>query len=237
MAKKIKDPHCLCCREAYSSYFAALSPEDLNLIQGKKEVLHFKKGTKIFLEGGKANGIFCLRSGHVKIFKNGSDGREQITRISFAGEFIGLKALLTGATYTVSAQAMDDVMICFITKQDFFELTIKYPEFTQALIFSLSKQLVDAELKMVSLAHKPVKERLADALLFLYQQFSVGPNGFEHPYLNLTRLDLANIIGTAQETVIRLLGEWKEEGILAIKGRKIFILNETRLQNIANSIS
>ncbi|MBN1199329.1 MAG: Crp/Fnr family transcriptional regulator [Bacteroidales bacterium] len=237
MMKKVNDLHCLCCLEAYSSYFAALSPEDLKQIQAKKEVKLLKKGTKIFLEGSKPHGIFCLRSGHVKIFKNGSDGREHITRLSFAGEFIGLKALLTGTIYSVSAQAMDDVVICFIPKNDFFELTIKYPEFTQALIFSLSRQLVDAEHKMISLAHKPVKERLSDTLLFLYQQFSVGHNGFEVPYLNLTRLDLANIIGTAQETVIRLLAEWKEEGILAIKGRKIFILDETRLKQIANSIS
>jgi len=237
MVKKTKDLHCLYCLEAYSSFFSILGHEDLQQIQARKEVQYYKKGTKIFLEGGKPHGVFCVKSGHVKIFKNGSDGREHITRLAFAGEFIGMKALLTGTSYSVSAQALEDCVICFIHKNDFCELTKKYPDFTQALIFCLCRQLVDAESKMIFLAHKPVKERLADTLLFLYQQFSLRPNGQEVPYLNLTRQDLANIVGTAQETVIRLLADWKQNQILAIKGRKIFILDEVKLKNIACSIS
>lgn len=233
MPKKIKDPHCHCCLEAFSSFFFTLSSEDLHLIQVHKEVRQYKKGTKVFLEGNKPHGLYCIHSGHVKIFKNGSDGREHITRIAFPGEFIGLKALLRGLPYSVSAQPMEDSTICFISKSDFFELTIKYPDFTKAIIACLSKQLVDAEAKMISLAHKPVKERLADTLLFLYQQFSSKQNGHEFAYLNLTRQDLANIVGTAQETVIRLLADWKEHNILAIKGRKIFILNEPELKKIS----
>lgn len=233
MVKKTKDPNCLCCRETFNSYFSFLTPEDLQTIQDQKEVQCYKKGTKIFLEGSKPHGIFCVNTGHIKIFKNGSDGREHITRLAFSGEFIGMKALLTGTAYSVSAQALEDSLICFIHKNDFFELTIKYPDFTKGVISFLSRQLVNAEEKMISLAHKPVRERLADTLLFLYQQFSSHHPDQESAYLNLTRQDLANIVGTAPETVIRLLAEWKEAGILSIKGRKIFILNKEKLKKIA----
>lgn len=237
MVKKGKDPHCPFCLEAFSSFFSILSQEDLNHIQTKKEVRFYRKYSKFFTEGEKPHGIFCLKSGHVKIFKNGSDGREHITRLAFTGEFIGLKALLTGTPYSVSAQTLEDSILCFIPKNEFIKLTEKYPDFTQALIFCLSKQLVDAESRMIFLAHKPVKERLADTLLFLYQQFSSRPNGYEAPFLNLTRQDLANIVGTAQETIIRLMAEWKMKHILAIKGRKVFILDDSRLRNIACGIS
>jgi len=237
MVKKIKDTHCLCCQEAFNTFFSLLAPEDLKHIQLLKEVQEYKKGTKIFLEGSKAHGLYCVKSGHIKIYKNGSDGREHITRLAFSGEFIGMKALLTGVPYSVSAQTLEDSVVCYINKKDFFELTIKYPEFNQAVISCLSKQLVDAEAKMIFLAHKPVKERLANTLLYLYQQFTSHQNNGEPAYVNLTRQDLANIVGTAQETVIRLLGNFKDAGILSIKGRKIFILNDEKLKKIAYSIS
>ncbi|MBL7137467.1 MAG: Crp/Fnr family transcriptional regulator [Bacteroidales bacterium] len=188
------------------------------------------------MEGNKPHGVFCVKSGRIKIFKHGSYGREHITRLAFPGEFIGLKALLTGTPYSVSAQALEDSVLCFIGKNEFFQLTLRYPEFTSALIAFLSKQLVDAEDKMISMAHKPVRERLANTLLYLYQNFLVPSVPPENTYLNLTRQDLANIVGAAPETVIRLLTEWKEKKIVSIKGRKIFIHDEDRLKKIACSI-
>jgi len=237
MVKKILDPHCLCCQETFLTYFSILSPVDLQSVQNMKVVELYKKGALIFQEGTKPNGIYCINSGNIKIYKHGSDGREHITRLAFSGEFVGLKALLTGNLYSVSAQALEDSVICFISKNDFFELTIRYTEFTKAIVSVLSKQLVDAEEKMVSLAQKPVKERLADSLLFLYQQFSSHQKDRISAYLNLTRQDLANIVGTSPETVIRLLTDWKESNIIAIKGRKIFILDELKLRKIACHLS
>jgi CRP-like cAMP-binding protein len=110
---------------------------------------------------------------------------------------------------------------------------IKYPEFTRSLILSLSKLLEEAEMRMVSLAYKPVRERLAETLLFLFTSFYPATDKFHKEYLNLTRMDLANIIGTAGETVIRLLSEFKEEKLISIKGRKIFLLDPERLKILA----
>ncbi|MFH1160470.1 MAG: Crp/Fnr family transcriptional regulator [bacterium] len=237
MVKKPKDPHCICCPEAYNTFFSKLTPGDLQFIQSQKTVQHYKKGTKIFLEGSKPQGIFCVKQGWLKIFKNGSDGREHITRLAFPGEFVGLKALLTGTPYSVSAQTLDDSILCFINKNEFLELPLKYAEFTSALISCLSQQLVEAEAKMILLAHKPVRERLAETLLYLYQSHQNRTFSSEEVFLNLSRQDLANIIGTAPETVIRLLGELKENRIISLKGRKIFVHHPERLQKIANSLS
>ncbi len=235
--KKQKEYQCKNCRKAFDAYFVNLDSSDFLYIQERKETRPYKKGELVFLEGQKQQGVFCIREGKLKIFKNGSDGREHITRIAFPGEFVGMKALLTGTAYSVSAQTLEDSIICLIKKKEFLEISLKYPEFTAALISCLSQQLVDAESKMVSLAHNPVKERLAETLLYLYQQFIHNPGTSDKDYLNFTRRDLANIVGTAQETVIRLLAEWKEEKILAIQGRKIFILNEGKLKKIATGLS
>ncbi|MFH1297628.1 MAG: Crp/Fnr family transcriptional regulator [Bacteroidota bacterium] len=237
MVKKIKELHCLCCTEAFRSFFSKLTPEDLHTVQLQKVVRQYKKGFKIFFEGNKPNGVYCVKSGHIKLFKHGSYGREHITRLAFPGEFIGLKALLTGTTYSVSAQALEDSVLCFIGKTEFFQLTLRYPEFSSALIAYLSKQLVDAEEKMISLAHRPVRERLASVLLYLYEHFLLPSVSPENAYLNLARKDLADMVGTAPETVIRLLAEWKEKKIVSIKGRKIFIHNETDLKKISGCFS
>ncbi len=110
---------------------------------------------------------------------------------------------------------------------------IKYPEFTRTLIFSLSQILEEAEKKMTSLAQKPVRERLAETLVFLNKSFNLKISDSNKAYLNLTRRDLANIIGTAPETVIRLLSEFKDEKLVSMKGRRLFILDTDGLKRLA----
>jgi CRP/FNR family transcriptional regulator, polysaccharide utilization system transcription regulator len=211
-----------------------LDKADLLYLNEAKITNSYKKGQKIYEEGQKPLGVYCVREGKIKIFKNGLDGRERITRVVLPGEFLGLKALLSGNIHSVSSVALEDSVVCFITKTDFFQLMIKYPEFTRSLILILSKLLEEAESRMLSLAYKPVRERLAETLLFLFNSFYLDAGKPAKDYLNLTRMELASIIGTAPETVIRLLSEFKEEHLIFIKGRKIFLTDPSRLQIIAN---
>jgi len=227
-------PLCERCPEGSSHFFNKLIKADLRFINENKAIRIYKKGYVIFSEGKKPQGVFCLREGKVKIFKRCYDGREQITRIVFPAEFMGLKALLSGNPYSVSASALEDSQVCFINKTYFFQLMVKYPDFTKSLIITLSKLLEEAETRMVSLAHKPVRQRLAETLLFLNRSFHHTAPAYPKPYLNITRMDIANIIGTVPETVIRLLSEFKEAKMIDIKGRKIFILDTHRLHLTAN---
>lgn len=234
MIKKAAEKRCEDCPEGYRSFFSMLDKADLNYLNEEKVSLHFGKGSVIFNEGQKPQGIYCLKEGKVKVFKNSFDGREQITRILFPGELLGLKALLSGHPYSVSSAALEECDLCFIPKSDFFQLMLKYPDFTRAIIISLSKLLEQAEFRMISLAHKPVRQRLAETLLYLNKTFYPTAPAHIRTYLNITRQDIANIIGTAPETVIRLLSEFKESKLISIKGRKIFLTNVQELRRIAN---
>ena len=232
--KKVRDIHCEECLSGFLSYFHSLDKADLQYLNEQKNTLVFKKGQLIYQEKQKALGVFCIRTGKIKVFKDSQEGKEHITRVVLPGEFLGLKALLSGNDHSGSASALEDSIVCFISKMDFFQLMIKYPEFTRSLILMLSKLLEEAELRMISLAYKPVRERLAETLLYLFNTFYAGQNKVSSDYLNLTRTDLGNIIGTSQETVIRLLSEFREEKLISIKGRKIFLIDPIRLQTIAN---
>jgi len=235
MMKKAKETYsCEDCLVGFQSFFNKLDKADLNYLNDEKITEVYRKGQAIFNEGQKSQGIFCLKEGKVKVFKISFDGHEQITRIVFPGELLGLKAMLSGKAYSVSSAAIEDSVLCFIHKNDFFQLMLKYPEFNKAIIISLSKLLEQAEFRMISLAHKPVKERLAETLLYLNKAFHNTAPSYPRSYLNITRQDIANIIGTAPETVIRLLHEFKEARLIEIKGRKIFLSNIHELTRIAN---
>jgi CRP-like cAMP-binding protein len=230
-SKEIVCEHCL---SGSNQYFTHLDKADLLYLNEEKIQIYYKKGQKIFEEGNKSTGVYCVRDGKIKNFKNSQDGREHITRVVLPGEFLGLKALLSGNNHSVSSVALEDSAVCFISKTDFFQLMIKYPEFNRSLIIILSKLLEEAENRMLSLAFKPVRERLAETIIFLFNSFYPVAGKSPREYLNLTRTELANIIGTAPETVIRLLSEFKEEKLIDLKGRKIFLTNPVRLQTIAN---
>ncbi|MCX6240556.1 MAG: Crp/Fnr family transcriptional regulator [Bacteroidetes bacterium] len=232
--RKDKEAQCELCHQAYHKFFICLDKADLQYLNTEREVRQYRKGQNIFEEGHKTHGIFCIKEGQVKLYKNGFDGREHITRIAFPGNLIGLRALLSGRDYSVNATAMEDSTACFIPKSDFFQLMIKYPDFSRRLIVVLTQLLEEAEARLIGIAHRPLKERLAESLLFLHKSFHNTSPSFPMPYLNLTRSDLANIIGTTPETVIRMLSALKDERIISIKGRKIFILDCPRLEFIAN---
>jgi len=234
MVKKFSETKCENCIDECHSFFNRLDYVDLHYINEVKIVMPFKKSQIIFEEGQKPKGLFCLCAGRIKVYKISFEGKEQITRVLFPGEFLGLKALLSGKAYSVTSCALDDSVLCFISKTDFFQMMLKYPEFTRAIIISLSKLLEQAEFRMMSLAHKPVRERLAETLLLLDRTFHSTAPAYPRTYLNITRQDMANIIGTAPETVIRLLSEFKETKLIEIKGRKIFLSNILGLRKIAH---
>jgi CRP/FNR family transcriptional regulator, polysaccharide utilization system transcription regulator len=231
---KIKEIICENCPSGIRKYISNIDKVDLHNINREKLTKAFKKGEFVFQEGQKPSYTYCIREGKIKVFKNGQDGREHITRVALPGEFLGLKAILTGNPHSFSSVALEDSVICYISKTDFFYLMIKYPEFSQSLIIILGTLLEEAEARMLSLAYKPVRERLAETILFLFNSFYPHSGKSPHDYLNLTRAELANIIGTAPETVIRLLSEFKEGNLIAIKGRKIFLTDPVKLQIIAN---
>jgi CRP/FNR family transcriptional regulator len=167
-----------------------------------------------------------LNQGKVKVFARGDEGKEQIIHIAKEGEIIGFRAMFSGDMYKVSATALEDANICFISKDDFLDMIDTNPTLRNGIMRELSKELGDRAVFITNMAQKSVRERLAAALIILDDVYS-------GEQINLTREDLANFVGTATETLIRLLKDLKEEGVIDIHTRKLEIIDKDKLMKIA----
>jgi len=170
-------------------------------------------------------GLFCINSGKVKVYKITSDGKEQILYLAKPGDFLGYKALISEEFYTASATVIEEGAICYIPKSDFLNILNSNPTFFKKIMSKLCEDLGVMEQKLVTIAQKSVRERLAATLLMLKESY--GMEGEESTLIDiaLSREDLANIIGTATETVIRLLSEFKTQELISLQGKKIKVLD------------
>lgn len=231
MIKEI--PYCESCQVLKLTCFSFFNPDDVSELKYEKSCSLYRRGQMIFQEDNRAMGIYCLHEGKIKLFKLTFDGKEQIVRFILPGELFGLRSIIGVKYYGINSQAIEDSIACFYSADTFVQLLNKFPQLSRRLIFSLSNLLNEAEEKMTSMAHKPVKERLAEALVHLSRKFH-EPGTRDHFSINLSREDLANMIGSATETVIRLLSELKDEKLIQIDGRKINILDSEKLCKTAN---
>jgi CRP-like cAMP-binding protein len=226
-------PECHQCQARFKSVFCDLNEQEVSVINDNKGCNTYKKGQIIFYEGSFPHGLFCVNSGKIKIAQTGDEGKEQIVRLAKEGDILGYRALLSGEKYSCSATALDETSICFIPKQIFFTLIEKNANLSKEILKLLSHDLKKAEHKITDLVHKPVRERLAEALLFLKETYGLES---DNATLNviLTREEIANIAGTATETAIRLLSEFKKEKLIDLNGKKITFLNQNLIIKTAN---
>ncbi len=224
---------CQNCKKRFTSVFCRVENDTMDSINDEKVCTPYKKGQIIFHEGSRPLGIYCVNRGKIKLVKLGEDGKEQILRLIKPGDLMGYRALLSGDRYSASAVVMEDSGICFIPKELFMGVLQKDGVLSMEIMKLLSDDLRKAETSITHLAQKPGRERLAEALLFIKETYGFEDDG-KTIDLKITREELANIVGTATETTIRLLSELKNEGVLQLEGKKIAILNLTKLVKIAN---
>lgn len=216
---------CAFCRSHHRSLFATLSGDDMATINRGKTCTRYRKGQVLFHEGTRPLGVFCVNSGRIKVYRVGMDGKEQITRISAAGDLLGYKALLSEHHYEQTAEAVDDCVVCFIAKEDFLSLLRPDTNFYMDLLKKVCEENTDMADKMTRMAQQSVRQRLALSLIMLKETYGIESGSEEEIEINLTREDLANIVGTATESLIRLLNEFKKEAFIETKGRKIRVIN------------
>lgn len=224
---------CIHCSKRFSSVFCSAEREHLCDINDAKICSTYKKGQVICNEGAYPFGIFCVNSGKIKISRNGDDGREMIIRLAKPGDLIGYKALLSGERYSASAIAIDDCDVCFIPKDLFLSTLKKDASLSIELMRFISTELNKAETKVAHLAQKPVRERVAESLLFIKETYGLEADGVTLN-VRLSREEIANIVGTATESAIRLLSEFKKDGIIELEGKKIKIVDSQKLVKTAN---
>lgn len=231
-----KSPKVSCsdCSSRSQSVFCELEKGDLDHLDLSKTCNIYKKGQVIFHEGNVPMGLFCIQRGKAKIFKTGVDGKDQIVRLASNGDVLGYRALLGEDSYTATATALEECMICFLDRKTLFQLIQENKEFSWKIIQMLSNQLKDAENYLKDMAQKSVRERLAEIILILKNKYGVDNADPTIINAKLTREELASFVGTATETLIRLISDLKNENIIATKGRQIQILNLESLMEIAN---
>lgn len=190
-----------------------------------KKVKVFKKKSEIFAEGDAPLNVFYVKSGHVKLFKGHPDGKELITALMNENDFFGLEPILQGTTYWESAVAMQDTELVLIPKHDFLVMLQSQPV-SQKFISLLCRKVSDKENQLVNLAYNSVRQRTAEALLKALQLKDSQEN------ISISREDLAKMVGTAPESVIRVLSDFKDEGLIEIEGTKIRLKSQPRLEKV-----
>jgi CRP/FNR family transcriptional regulator, polysaccharide utilization system transcription regulator len=224
---------CVTCQIRNKSMFCNLATAELIRFDERKMCHFFRKGQVIFHEGGNPHGVYCISSGKIKVGQSGQDGKEQIVRMAKEADLLGYRALLSGQQYSATATALTNVEICLIPREVFFDVLKTNSNFSMQIIQLLSQELGKAEQIITDLAQKPVRERMAEALLFLRQTYGLEADDATIN-ISLSREDIANLVGTATETAIRLLSEFKHDGIVSFEGKKIKIENYSRLVRTAN---
>lgn len=227
MARKTNqiDLECQFCKARGNSQFSDLTEDELSILSSHKSCVSYKKGQTLFYEGTRPMGIFCINRGKVKVYKMGSNGREQILFIAQPGDFLGYRSMLSEEFYGASATVIEPAAICFIPKSDFLTILNSNPSFFQKLMKAVCHELGVMEDKLAQLAQKSVRERLASTILMLKETYGMEGDGSDVIDIALSREDLANIVGTATETVIRLLSEFKSDGMIALEGKRIKVLD------------
>lgn len=224
---------CAHCNVRMHSVFNVLQGEQLTEMSMHKSCNIYKKGQYVFAENGLPTGLFCINSGKIKITTTGYDGKEQILRLAKSGDVVGYRALISNERYASSAVTLEDASICIIDKDYFFKAMDATPKLMFEMVKKMSHDLKTAEDHIVSLSQKNVRERMAEALLFLKATYGLEEDQ-QTILVNLTREEIADYVGTSTESCIRLLSEFNQDKLISLSGKKIKIINLPMLIQTAN---
>lgn len=219
-----------CIVREFSS-LKALNKEELVKLAECKTSRLVKKGEVIFEEGENVNGIFCVKDGVCKLTKLSSNGKDHIVKLVTKGELLGQRSMISEEPVNLSAVALEDMQVCFIPKSEIMGFFDKNNQFSMNVMRTICGDLKDADSQMVNMAQKTVKERLAETLIYLQDTF--GKNEDDSLKIQLTRDELASMIGTATESCIRLLSDFNKLGLIELKAKKITLKNIAQLKKMA----
>ncbi|MBX2872509.1 MAG: response regulator [Saprospiraceae bacterium] len=205
----------------------ARGQRELNKLSEDREIQRFRKKDFVYEEGQYAKRLYFIASGKVKTFKTNDVGKEYIIKIHKAGEFLGYQALIKEDKYHESASALEETELSLIPKEDFFALLYNNRDFSARFIKMLADNMEDQEEQLLSLAYNSIRKRVAESLLVLQERFAKDG-------ISILRDDLASMVGTAKESVIRTLTDFKNEGLIKIESGSISILATDKLAAMPN---
>jgi CRP-like cAMP-binding protein len=216
-----------------NTVFSELPENVKNAFIAKMVIKNYKKGQNIFIEGSYPAGIYFIKNGKVKKYKILNGSKEQIIYLYNENELLGYAALLSEETYPDSAAAITDATVGFISKENLLKLIEQYDELAKMLMKNLGHEFGVLINFIATFTQKSVRQRVALTLLILNEKFKDIVDENKEVQIMLTREDFANIVGTAIETLVRFLHDFKEESLIKTQGRKITVINQNKLLEIA----
>jgi CRP/FNR family transcriptional regulator, cyclic AMP receptor protein len=207
----------------------------LKALQGLTEdrnINHYKKKQLIYSEGNHPNRLYYIMKGKIKVFKSNDHGKELVTDIFGAGEFVGYVALLEKAVYKDSAEAIEECELAIIPREDFDKMIDCNPEVARKFIQLLAKNVSEKEEQLLKIAYNSLRKKVADALLLIQSKYHQSAT--EKVQIDISRENLATMAGTATESLIRTLGDFKTEKLIEMEAGRISILDGKRLKNLFN---
>ena len=207
-----------------------LSKDELIRISSCKTTKIVKKGEVIFEEGEMLNGVYCVKDGICKLSKLSANGKDQIIKLVVKGELLGQRSLISDESSNLQATALNDMELCFIPKSEIIDDLRKNVSFSFDVLKNMAHDLKEADDIIVNMAQKSVRQRLAEALISINSSFGTNPDGTLS--VLLSREDYASIVGTATESAIRVLSQFKKEGLISTIGKQIKIEDLEGLRRI-----
>lgn len=231
----LKKHNCENCQSRDKGIFCNLEKSELSVVSENKVTNVYKRGQTIFFQGNPPFGLYCISNGKIKVTRTGNDGKESIVRIAGAGDVLGHRSLFSKENYTATATVIEDSTICFLDKNFIYSALHKNPEIALTIIEKLSHDMGIAEARSASMSQKNARERLAALFLSFEESYGIKTaDGRIKIDIKLSREEMASLVGTAPETIIRLITEFKDEGILTQEGKTLFISNKAKLTDFAN---
>jgi CRP-like cAMP-binding protein len=227
--KNNKESRCESCIVRHLNSLKDLDNKTLAHIADCKETLTINKGESIFKEGQTLKGLYCVKQGNPKLSKISDNGKDQIIRIASKGELLGHRTLVSGKKTNLSAVALNNMEVCFIPKEQISKL-IDDKRFTKSLLLHISNELKESDNRLINMAQQNLKQRLAQLLIYLDNNFGCNKKGFIN--LHLSRRDISNILGTSKEGCIRMISNFKKEKLIDLQGKKIKIIDFDTLVQI-----
>lgn len=220
------------CPARTTGAFCSLPKPEIRVLARGKTMNTYRRRNTIFYEGNPSLGVYCVRSGKVKIYKQGADGKVQIVRLAKSGDLLGYRAFFAEEPYCESAEVLETSCICFIDRATITQLLARNVQLAQWILKKICIELRQARERNLALAQKSVPQRVAELLIALHDSFGENTPQGTKVNISLTREEMAELAGTRTETLIRTLSGFKKRGLVEIAPPHIYVKSVPGLKKL-----
>ncbi len=226
---------CSHCENKDKSIFCQLETDSLKQVSDQKVMNSYKRGQVLFHEGNPAFGVYCISTGKVKLTKLSETGKETLLGISGPGDIVGFQHIVKSGMNDVTATALEETKVCFIDREFLNKKVREESSCAMELLSHLAKDVAHMQERMANFTHKNVRERVAYLLVDLANEYGTDTGHGVRLGIQLSRDEMASMLGIASETLIRELSILKDEGVIEQDGKTIVLMKKKKLEDLLNT--